>query len=409
VSAWGHEFRKELEHPDRLEVLLRLSPMSIRDALSLGLIALTSLSIVAINYSSITSKTVSSAKPLAPKLDERLLAKTSVTPASHQAMPKYDHTFVIIEENKAAEQIIGSPNAPNINQLAKTYGLASNFYGVVHPSEANYIAMLGGSTFGIHDDDAFYCQAGRTDEFCSHSKQPDYANHTIDSKSLMDQLQAKNLTWKGYFEDIPKPGSKAVVAPNFVRALYAAKHNGFMNFKSVQSDRNLAQRVVGLPQLTADLKNGTAPNYSHIVPNQCHEMHGLAECSNLDALIKTGDAIVGQLVNQITQASLWSSAQNNAIIITFDEDNNPSDKTTPQGCCGFDPKSAANFGGGHIATIVITNHGPRGVEDATAYNHYSLLRTTEEAFGISEYLNDAGNIAPGVKSMTPLFAVQKKH
>jgi phospholipase C len=268
--------------------------------------------------------------------------------------------------------------------------------------------MLGGSTFGIHDDDAYYCQAGRVDEFCDQSKQPGYANHTVDSKSLMDQLQAKKLTWKGYFEDIPKSGSKAVVAPNFVRALYAVKHNGFMNFKSVQSDRNLAQKIVGLPQLTADLQRGTVPNYSHIVPNQCHEMHGLAECFDLDTLIKTGDTMVGQLVGQITHSSLWASAQNNAIIITFDEDNNPSEKPTPQGCCGFDPKSAANFGGGHIATIVITNHGPRGVVDATAYNHYSLLRTTEEAFGISEYLNHAGDTASGVKSMTPLFAVREK-
>jgi phosphatidylinositol-3-phosphatase len=407
MSVYRPKSGKEFKHPDRLEFLLRLHIMFSKEASSLGIIALTSLSIVAINYSSIVSKSANLVKPLASKLDTHPPANASVTSSRHQAMPRYDHIFVIIEENKAAGQIIGSPNAPNINQLAKTYGLASKFYGAVHTSEANYIAMLGGSTFGIHDDDAYYCQAGRVDEFCAHSKQSDYVNHTIASKSLMDQLQAKNLTWKGYFEDLPKPGSKAVVAPNFIRALYASKHNGFMNFKSVQSDRNLARKVVGLPQLTADLKNGTAPNYSHIVPNQCHEMHGLAECFNLNALIKTGDAMVGQLVSQITQSSLWSSAQNNAIIITFDEDNNPSDKTTLQGCCGFDPKSAANFGGGHIATIVIANHGPRGVVDATSYNHYSLLRTTEEAFGLSEHLNNAGNTATGVKSMTPLFAIQK--
>ncbi|MEH1828282.1 MAG: hypothetical protein V7L22_23595 [Nostoc sp.] len=59
---------------------------------------------------------------------------------------------MIVEENKSYDQIIGNPNAPMINQLAKTYGLASNFYGEVHPSEANYVAILSGSTFGIHDD-----------------------------------------------------------------------------------------------------------------------------------------------------------------------------------------------------------------------------------------------------------------
>jgi phosphatidylinositol-3-phosphatase len=65
--------------------------------------------------------------------------------------------------------------------------------------------------------------------------------------------------------------------------------------------------------------------------------------------------------------------------------------------------SLADFGGGHIATVVITNHGPRGVNDPTPYNHNSLLRTTEDAFGIYEYLNGAGAIDKGVKPMTPLF------
>jgi phosphatidylinositol-3-phosphatase len=342
----------------------------------------------------------------APSLKNFLPASASES-SSSQVMPRYDHIFVIIEENKAYEQIIGSPNAPNINRLAKTYGLATNFYGAVHPSEGNYVAMLGGSTFGIHDDDAYYCRAGRVERFCSHSRQPDYANHTIESQGLTDQLQAKNLTWKGYFEDIPMPGSKAVVSPDAVRALYAVKHNGFMNFKSVQNDRNLSQKIVGFTQLSADLQSGKLPNYSHIVPNQCNEMHGLAECPNLDKLIQTGDAIVAKLVEQITHSSLWATVQNNAIIITFDEDNNPSDKQSPQGCCGFDPKSSANFGGGHIATLVITNHGPRGIVDSTSYNHYSLLRTTEAAFGISEYLNDAAKAENGIKPMMALFAVSK--
>jgi phosphatidylinositol-3-phosphatase len=88
----------------------------------------------------------------------------SVSTNEDKAIPKYDHIFVIIEENKSYDQIIGNPSAPIINQLAKTYGLAANFYAEVHPSEANYIAMLGGDTFGIHDDDAFYCQAGSSED-----------------------------------------------------------------------------------------------------------------------------------------------------------------------------------------------------------------------------------------------------
>src|SRR5215472_2331479 len=72
-------------------------------------------------------------------------------PATAGDLPRYDHILVIIAENQGFDQIIGKSYAPNINQLAAAYGLTTNYYGVVHPSEANYIAMIGGDTFGIHD------------------------------------------------------------------------------------------------------------------------------------------------------------------------------------------------------------------------------------------------------------------
>ncbi len=332
------------------------------------------------------------------------IAAGAVTPGD-QAIPRYKYMFVIIAENKAYKQIIDSPNAPKYTQFAKTYGSASNFYGEVHPSEANYVAMLGGSNFGIHDDDAFYCKPGSIDPFCGHAKEREYPNHTIADQSLMAQLEAKGLTWKGYFEDIPSPGSKVVVYPNAVSARYAVKHNGFMNFKTVQDDPKIAEKIVGLDQFSQDLRSGKVPNYSHIILNQCNEMHGLAECRGDAKLIQHGDAEIAKLVEQIMHSAIWAQSDNSAIVLTFDEDNNPAQKPDPQGCCNVEPKSKANYGGGHIATVVITNHGPRGVVDPTPYNHYSLLRTTEDAFGITDYLKEAGNNAKGIKPMTKLFVV----
>lgn len=323
--------------------------------------------------------------------------------ADDRAIPPYEHIFVIIAENKAYDQIIGNPNAPNLNRLAQTYGSATQFYAEVHPSEANYIAMLGGSTFGIHDDDAYYCNADRVAPFCTHTHEPNYADHTINSRSLMDQLEDKGLTWKGYFEDIPAPGSGEVFAPSLERPLYAVKHNGFLNFRSVQTDPEIAQKIVGFDQLAIDLASGDAPNFSHIVPNQCNDMHGLAECPSDDTLIRQSDTHIGNLVQQIMDSPLWSTSGNQAIVITWDEDNGST--VGAQGCCGYDPNSAANFGGGHIPTIVITNHGRFPIVDATPYNHYSLLRTIENAFGIDEYLNHAGDTEQGVKPMRALFAI----
>lgn len=328
----------------------------------------------------------------------------SIPTQDDKAISKYDHIFVIIEENKSYNQIIDSPNAPIINKLAKNYGVATNFYAEVHPSEGNYVAMLGGDTFGINDDDGFFCEPNTIKQFCKNSNKPDYANHTVTSKSLMEQLESKGLSWKGYFEDIPSPGSKEIISTGKIPWLYAAKHNGFLNYKKVQEDPNIKQKIVGFDQLETDLKSGNLPNYSHIVPNQCNEMHGLAECRDTAKLIQTGDAVIGKLVNQITNSKIWKSPGNNAIVITWDEDDG-SDRNQVQGCCsGFDPNNKAGFGGGRIATVVITNHGGKGVVDDTHYNHYSLLRTTEDAFGIYDYLGYANDTANGVKPMTRLFA-----
>ena len=120
--------------------------------------------------------------------------------------------------------------------------------------------------------------------------------------------------------------------------------------------------------------------------------------------ITRGDRMIGDLVAKIQGSPIWSKPGNVAIVITWDE-NEDGRTVKGKGCCGYDPNSPANFGGGHIPTIVITNHGPRGVTDDTPHNHYSLLRTTEAAFGITEYLGHANDTGAGVRTMVKLFAV----
>ena len=134
-----------------------------------------------------------------------------------------------------------------------------------------------------------------------------------------------------------------------------------------------------------------------------------ADCrkSNVRALIGRGDKSDRRPGRGASwHPPLWGAADNSAIVITFDENDKEERSGQDQGCCGNDPGSAANSGGGRIPTIVITNHGPRGVIDDTPYNHYSLLRTTEAAFGIAEYLGHAADEGKGVVTMAPLFAVE---
>jgi hypothetical protein len=341
-------------------------------------------------------------------------------------MPRYEHILVIVAENKGYTQIMSHPEwTPQIHRLAAEYGQATQFYGEVHPSEANYVAMIGGDTFGIHDDDAFYCKPGMADEFCEQSKDPDYVDHSISAPSLADQLAEKGLSWKAYLEDIPSAGSLVPRWPSagypvkgMPNTLYAAKHNGFVNFRSVHGAPfpELRKHFVGFRQLDADIAAGTLPNYAQIVPNQCNDMHGgghrdgpdlPADCdgdANLAGLVKRGDTEIGMLTSKLMASKEWKAPGNMAIVVTFDENNKEERGLSQQGCCGSDPNSVANFGGGRIVTIVITNHGPHRVVDPTPYNHYSLLRTTEAAFGIDKYLGHAADSDKGVVTMTPLFA-----
>ena len=324
---------------------------------------------------------------------------TSASPYDSDT-PHYQHVVEIMMENTSYGTIIGNANAPQINELANEYGLATNYYGVTHPSEPNYVANIGGSYFGIQDDNQFYCTPAlaSTDPQCTGTT----VNHTIAAPSLADQLTAAGKTWRGYFQSLPPTPSVLVSSgpgangpytykyPSSAVALYASKHNPFVNFVGTQGD---VANMVPDTQLATDLATGHLANYSLVVPDQCHDMHGTGGCSSTAGLIAAGDAYVGSTVSEIMSSHTWREG-NNAIVITWDEDDFSDSGQLGTGCCG------ANPGGGHVVTIVITNKGPIHVTDNTPYNHYSLLRSIEDAFGLP-HLAHAGDAV--VTSMTPLF------
>jgi phosphatidylinositol-3-phosphatase len=318
-------------------------------------------------------------------------------------MPRFQHIFVIIEENHDRSQIVGNPNAPNFNRLANTYAQATNFYGVTHPSEPNYVAGIGGDYFGIQDDDAYNCITNATTPppplggpGCSsaYATPPGYPNHVLTGKpNLAAQLDAAGLTWKGYFQALPSVGSTVTCAPGpGSSCLYASKHNGFINF--LQNNPSDLAKMVPLDgpggQLASDLTNDTVPNFSYIVPDQCHDEHGLGSCPSDATNIGVSDTYASDIVNEILASKAWQKG-NNAIFIFWDEGN------TDQGCCVTNPNG--NPGGGNIMDIVITNHGPQGgFQDSTSYNHYSALRTIEDAFNLGCIANSCN-----VSSQLPLM------
>jgi phospholipase C len=330
------------------------------------------------------------------------VSSASPTASPQKAIPHYQHIVEIMMENTSYGTIIGNSNAPNINTLASTYGLATDYFGVTHPSEPNYLANIAGDYFGIQDDNQFYCTPAlaTTDPNCGGTT----VNHTIDVPNLADQLTGAGKTWKGYFQSLPPapaPGDLVMTGPNAngpyafkypsnAVALYASKHNPFLNFTGTQG--TLANMVPDT-QLATDLKNNKLPNFSLIVPDQCHDMHGTSGCSDENGLISAGDTYVGNTVAAIMDSKAWTMGRD-AIVVTWDEDDYSDQGQPGTGCCGADP------GGGHVVTIVITNKGSYPVTDGTAYNHYSLLRSYEAAFGLPPLAHAGDSVVP---SMNPLF------
>jgi hypothetical protein len=235
--------------------------------------------------------------------------------------------------------------------------------------------MLGGDFYGISSDDPYW-----------------FSGHTVSANNLMSQLEGAGKTWKGYFQGMPYPGYRDYCYPNKCNGIpdadtiYVAKHNGIVNFANMQNATEFG-KMYPLGQLAADLNANAVPSFSYIVGDECHDMHGAPPwCVDSGSttsqqqswLIAQGDKFVGSVVNQITSSSMWPTG-NNAIVVTFDEGNKANSL---------------------IYSVVISNHGVRGVTDKTSYNHYSLLASLQQTFGLGCLLNSCT-----ANPMSKLFAI----
>jgi phosphatidylinositol-3-phosphatase len=247
------------------------------------------------------------------------------------------------------------------------------------------------------------------------------ADHTI-GKTIADQLAAEGRTWKSYQESLPPTGADNIGFsdgfftdnPNIhpvpasetqsLIKLYAAKHNPFVYFRSVQEGQipGLSlQNVVGFEGangLFEDLSSGHVPQFSLIAPNQCNDQHGRGNAGpacdfdpNDDGsqaglnpgLIFVGDLALRNLVNAIHKSPAWREGRN-AIVVVWDEND-----------FSFVPNL------NQVLFIVDTNYGVHGVKSSQRYTHFSLLRSIEAGLRLP-CLNHACDAS--AKVMSDLFA-----
>jgi hypothetical protein len=269
-------------------------------------------------------------------------ARLRVGPATHVA--------IIVMENQEYAGVIGSQAAPYINRLARGYALATSMYGVSHPSLPNYLALTGGSTFGIKSD-------------CTDC--------VVRATSIIDQLGSARISWKAYMEGLPGPCFSGAGADD-----YAKKHNPFAYYTRVMGNSTRCAMIVPLAQLAADERAARLPRFIWITPNLCHDMH---DCS-----VATGDLFLGGLVPPLLQAL----GPRGLLFLTWDEGS------SDVGCC----RLAA---GGHVATIVAGGAARRGVELRSPADHYSVLQTIEDVLGLPRLRGAACACTP---SLAPMLA-----
>jgi phosphatidylinositol-3-phosphatase len=262
---------------------------------------------------------------------------TSPPPTGHKVM-------VIIEENHSQTEAISS--MPNLASWAATYGKATAYTAVTHPSLPNYLAIAGGSTFGVADDNG-------------------PSSHPIAGDSVFDQTISAGLQAKTYAEGM----TSNCMLSNTGR--YAVKHNPWAYFNGTVQRANCNANDVPLGttssgNLLNDINAGTLPNTGMMVPDLCNDAH---DCS-----LATADNWLGGWVPLLMSGPDYTSG-NLTIVITFDEDDSSA--------------------GNNVAFVVID---PRlsGKVVSIAANHYSLTRWLDDNVGAPLLRNAA--TAPDLKA-----------
>jgi hypothetical protein len=315
-------------------------------------------------------------------------------------VPKIKHVFVINIENKGYDQTWGPKSqAPYLaNRLRAKGVLLNKYYGTAHNSQGNYIAQVSGQ--GPNQQMQADCQNfSNFQQTGSAAPQQALGTGCVFPKSvrtLPRQMSAHGLSWKGYMEDLPRPcyhpkvDSQDPTQKATAKSQYATRHNPFVYFHSIINRTKYCKRhVVGLGQLKQDL--GTArhtPALAYITPDLCSDGHDTGCADGRPGGLKSVNAFMKIWAPRILQAPAFK--KHGLLIITADESDSPQSDSTA--CCdekaaNTQPPNNAGIvgpGGGLIGALLISPYITPGTWSTTPYNHYSLLGSLAEIYGLKK-------------------------
>jgi hypothetical protein len=342
----------------------------------------------------------------------------SSQPPTASPQPPIKHVFVIVLENEGYSSTFGSPvEDPYLAEtLPREGALLTQYYATGHVSNDNYIAMVSGQ--GPNPQNQSDCQL--YDDFVGTG--PLYDGQAVGTgcvypssvETIGNQLTAKGLTWKGYMEDMgnvpsresPVCGHPALNSRDNTQSAvpgdgYVSRHDPFVYFHSIIDDQAYCDaHVVPLGSTSGAMPNGTppnttglatdlekvstTPNLSFVIPNVCDDGHDYP-CTNQPSgpsALADIDAFLDKWVPLITSSPAFK--ENGLLVVTFDE-GSTSDGSS---CCNEQPgpdtplPGIIGIGGGRTGAVLLSPFISPGTVSVTPYNHYSLLASIEDFFGL---------------------------
>jgi phosphatidylinositol-3-phosphatase len=249
---------------------------------------------------------------------------------------------LVLEENHGYSSVIGSSSMPYLNQLAKQYGLATQYYADTHPSIGNYFMFTTGQI--ITNDDGY--------------------TSTVNADNLVRHIVSAGKTWKSYAEDLPGVGYTGGD-----QGAYSEHHNPFSYFSDVRGSSTQKQNLVPFTQFASDLGTGKLPDFSFVIANLNDDAH--------DGSLGAADSWLQQNIAPVLTSPQFQNGSG-LLIIVFDEAED----------------SDSNHGGGRVAMVVAGPSAKTGFTSSTLYQHENLLKTITTYMGIDGNIGAAGTANP---------------
>lgn len=274
-------------------------------------------------------------------------------------VPRSRHVYIVAEENRSYERIVGSASMPYLNNLLTKGGLATQFYANMHGSLENY----------------FWVTAG---QYITHNNSTT-AIFNVDN--IERHLLTNGMTFKSYAQSLPFAGYTGQFS-----GAYMKRHAPLPYFTDM-ANSSLIKDHVSTTELAKDIANNTLPNFAFITPDGDHDMHNCG--ANLPACLATADAWLKTYIGPLLASPAFQPGGDGVLIIWSDE----ADLSTDNRCSA----TVLTGCGGHIFVAMIGPQIKGGYKSVITYHHPSVLRTMLEALGTTANFPSAANAAPDMR------------